>query len=310
MNKNLLTDMVKAKAIELGFYGISFAKAEFMDKEARLLDQWLNQSNHGEMHYMENHFDLRVDPTKLVPGAKTVISLMYNYFTQDVQNAYSGYKMSIYSLGKDYHVVVKDKMDILYDYIKSVVGDVQGRCFVDSAPILERDWAKRSGLGWIGKNTLLINPKKGSYFFLGEIILDTDFEYDLPIKDYCGTCRKCIDSCPTEAISPNGYILDSKRCISYLTIELKSAIPEEFQGKMENYIFGCDICQQVCPWNRFSSPHEEEDFNINNDLKTMSNNDWEELTQETFSKVFKNSAVKRTKFSGLKRNMNFVKKIN
>jgi epoxyqueuosine reductase len=308
MNKQLLTDMVKAKALELGFYGISFAKAEFMDKEAQQLEQWLNQSYHGDMHYMEQHFDLRVDPTKLVPGAKSVISLMYNYFTENVQSEDSSYKISMYAHGKDYHTVVKDKMNLLFDFIKSIKGEVEGRCFVDSAPILERDWAKRSGLGWVGKNTLLISPKKGSYFFLGEIILDLDFLYDPPIKDYCGTCTKCIDSCPTDAISPNGYILDSKRCISYLTIELKTAIPEEFQDKMENYIFGCDICQQVCPWNRFSSPHHEKDFTINEELKNMSTLDWEQLTQETFSKVFKNSAIKRTKFSGLQRNINFVKK--
>jgi epoxyqueuosine reductase len=255
---------------------------------------------------MENHFDLRVDPQKLVPGAKSVICLMYNYFTEE-QQYHDTYKVAMYAYGKDYHIVVKEKLYHLFDYIRSTVGEVEGRVFVDSAPILERDWAKRTGLGWVGKNTLLINPKKGSYFFLAEIICDLELEYDLPIKDYCGTCTRCIEACPTDAISPEGYLMDGSKCISYLTIELKESIPDEFKGKMEEWIFGCDICQQVCPWNRFSKPHDEEDFIPHEDLLKLRKSDWQELTNEYFKIIFKDSAVKRTKYEGLKRNIDFIK---
>jgi epoxyqueuosine reductase len=306
MNKTEITHHIKAKAIDLGFLGITMAKAEFMEEEARNLEQWLNQNYHGEMHYMSNHFDKRVDPTKLVPGSKTVISLMYNYFNEEELNEDSDYKIAMYAYGKDYHIVVKQKLEELFEYCKEIVGEIEGRCFVDSAPILERDWAKRSGLGWIGKNTLLINPKKGSFFFLGELVIDVELDYDQPIRDYCGTCKRCIVACPTEAISPEGYLLDSNKCISYLTIELKNEIPDEYKNQMENYIFGCDICQKVCPWNRFSTPHTETEFNPSGVLKNMGNSDWANLTQEVFSKVFSKSAVKRTKYSGLRRNIDFL----
>jgi epoxyqueuosine reductase len=306
MNKNERTTIIKNKAIALGFQGISIAKAEFMEPEARRLEQWLNQNHHGEMSYMANHFDKRVDPSKLVPGAKSVICLMYNYFTEDTLEQQE-YKIASYAFGKDYHIVVKEKLNQLFDFIRDIVGNIEGRCFVDSAPILERDLAKKSGLGWTGKNTLLIHPKKGSYFFLGEIILDLELEYDLPIKDYCGTCTRCIEACPTDAISKEGYLLDSRKCISYLTIELKNEIPLEFKDQMEGWIFGCDICQQVCPWNRFSTPHKEDDFKLNEDLKSMTSTEWESLDQEIFSKLFSKSPVKRTKLSGLLRNITHAK---
>ncbi len=305
MSKSEITYLIKEKAAALGFMGISIAKAAFMEQEARHLETWLNNDYHGKMSYMSNHFDMRVDPSKLVPGAKSVICIMYNYYTEDTLDQ-SEYKIASYAFGKDYHIVVKDKLNLLFNYIKDNFGNVEGRCFVDSAPILERDLAKNSGLGWVGKNTLLIHPKKGSYFFLGELILDLELEYDMPIKDYCGTCTRCIDACPTDAINEQGYLLDASKCISYLTIELKEEIPSEFKEQMQGWIFGCDICQQVCPWNRFSKSHNEEDFNLNTELKSMSPRDWVDITQETFSKVFSKSAVKRTKLSGLKRNIEFV----
>lgn len=307
-SKSNITALFKSYAKSLGFDGIAISKAEFMDEEARRLDQWLNQGLHGSMDYMANHFDLRVDPTKLVPGAKSVVCLMYNYFTTEKQQDEEAPKIAMYALGKDYHKVVRKKLKTLFTYLQSIAGQVEGRSFVDSAPILERDWAKRSGLGWSGKNTLTINPKQGSYFFLAEIVCDFEFDYDLPIKDYCGTCTRCIDACPTNAISPQGYLLDSSKCISYLTIERKAEIPSEFQGKMENYMYGCDICQQVCPWNRFSKPHQEASFTPNSSLLSMSKSDWKDLEEQTFNVLFEGSAVKRTKFSGLKRNLNFLKK--
>jgi epoxyqueuosine reductase len=307
MNKSQITQNIKMHAHELGFMDITIAKAEYMEEEARYLEQWLNQNYQAKMQYMENHFDMRVDPTKLVPGAKSVISLMYNYFPDDEKMEASEYKIAKYAYGKDYHIVVKKKLEALLEYCISTIGDINGRCFVDSAPILERDWAKRSGLGWVGKNTLLIHPKKGSFFFLGELVVDIALDYDLPIRDHCGTCRRCIDACPTEAISPEGYLLDSNKCISYLTIELKEEIPTEFKGKMANYIFGCDICQDVCPWNRFSQSHNETEFLSSDDLKNMDKNEWNQLQETTFNKIFTKSAVKRTKFKGLRRNIDFLK---
>lgn len=306
-NKQSITKFVKDQALELGFMGVAIAKAEFMEPEARRLEDWLNQGLNGTMEYMSNHFDLRVDPTKLVPGAKSVISLMYNYYTEARQVDLEAPKLSMYALGKDYHKVVRKKLKLLFQKIEEKVGKIEGRYFVDSAPILERDWAKRSGLGWSGKNTLTINPKMGSYFFLAEIICDLDLEYDLPIKDYCGTCTRCIEACPTEAISPSGYLLDSNKCISYLTIERKDEIPEAFKDKMGGFMYGCDICQQVCPWNRFSQPHTEPDFIAKQELLQMSKNDWQELGETTFNILFEGSAVKRTKFQGLKRNIKFLK---
>jgi epoxyqueuosine reductase len=289
--------------MQLGFYGVSISKAEFLEPEAKRLEDWLNKGYHGEMNYMANHFDLRTDPTKLVPGAKSVICLMYNYYTDKKQEDTTAPKISMYAYGKDYHMVVKDKLWELFNYIKQEAGDIQGRCFVDSAPVMERELAQRAGLGWIGKNTLLINPKKGSYFFLAEIICDIELGYDMPIKDHCGTCTRCIEACPTEAISKDGYIMDASKCISYLTIELKNEIPIEFQNKMENWMYGCDICQQVCPWNRFSTHHHEEQFNPKPELLTMTKRDWQELTEETYKVLFKQSAVKRVKYSGIKRNV-------
>lgn len=306
-HKQSHTQLIQQEAQRLGFEGIGFAKAEYMESEARRLETWLQQGMHGKMQYMENHFDKRVDPTKLVEGAKSVISLTYNYYTDEAQTDPTAPKISKYAYGKDYHIVIKNKLKELLYYIRENIGEVNGRCFVDSAPVLERDWAKRAGTGWVGKNTLLIHPKQGSYYFLAELILDLELEYDTPMRDYCGTCTRCIDACPTEAISPQGYLVDGSKCISYFTIELKEAIPEDYKGKFNNWMFGCDICQEVCPWNRFSKPHEEPDFEPHPDLLTMKKQDWLDITEEIFQKIFKNSAVKRTKFTGLKRNINFLK---
>ena len=300
------THFLKSEAKALGFAFVGISKAERMDEEAKRLEQWLNKDYHGKMQYMENHFEKRVDPRKLVPGAKSVISLLYNYYPEQNQSDPEAPKLARYAYGQDYHFVIKQKLRDLLEKLREKVGAVEGRCFVDSAPVLERDWAKRSGIGWIGKNTLLIHPKAGSYFFLAELIIDLDLLPDGPMKDYCGTCTRCIDACPTEAISPEGSILDASKCISYLTIELREALPEGFKGKMENWMFGCDICQEVCPWNRFSTPHQEPAFNPHPDLLEMNKKDWEELTEETFRNVFKKSAVKRTKFAGLKRNIAFL----
>ena len=379
--------------------GAGIARAEHMDAEAVRLEQWLKQVYHGEMSYMANHFDMRVDPTKLVPGAKSVISLLYNYYpgeweakaeaeeeakempdalgkaeaevkakempdarhadarreermpdarhadtrlgTQNVEysnltthvsrltNPYSqltthnsqltktssdtakpaeeeSFKISRYAYGEDYHKVVRRKLKALVSDLKKGIGDFNARVFVDSAPVLERDWAKRSGQGWIGKNTLLINPKKGSYFFLAEIILDVELEYDHPMRDHCGTCTRCIDACPTEAISPEGYVMDGSKCISYLTIELKSQIPASFKEHMEGWIYGCDICQEVCPWNRFSTPHSEPAFEMSSQLHEMKRADWLEMTEEVFDELFPKSAVKRAGYAGLKRNIQFL----
>lgn len=303
------TELIKQEAQRLGFDTIGFAKAEFMDEEARRLEMWLQQGLHGTMQYMENHFDLRVDPTKLVVGAKSVICLTYNYYTEQEQIDTEAPKISKYAYGKDYHFVIKEKLKELLHFIRENIGEVNGRCFVDSAPVLERDWASRAGTGWMGKNTLLIHPKKGSYFFLAELIIDLELEYTHPMRDYCGTCTRCIDACPTEAISPQGYLVDGSKCISYFTIELKEAIPEDYKDKFENWMFGCDICQEVCPWNRFSKPHTEPAFEPHPDLLQMKKQDWLDLTEEVFQKVFKDSAVKRTKFAGLKRNIAFLKKV-
>jgi epoxyqueuosine reductase len=300
--------LIRTEAARLGFSFVGFAKAEPLDEEARRLETWLNWGLHGSMAYMENHFDLRTDPTKLVPGAKSVIVLMHNYFPKEKQADPAAPKLARYAYGEDYHFVLKRKLKDLLHFIRENIGEVNGRCFVDSAPVMERDWAKRTGIGWTGKNTLLIHPKAGSYFFLAELILDLELTPDSPIRDHCGTCRRCIEACPTDAISPEGYLLDATKCISYLTIELREAIPESFHGKMENWMFGCDICQEVCPWNRFAKPHDEPAFEPHPDLMNLKKQDWEEITEEVFQKIFKKSAVKRTKFSGLKRNLDFLKK--
>lgn len=303
------SQQIRTEAERLGFAMVGFAEATYMEPEARRLEDWLNKGYHGEMAYMANHFDKRVDPTLLVPGAKSVISLVYNYFPEGNQKDPTAPKIARYAYGKDYHFILKPKLKALLSFIRDHIGEVDGRCFVDSAPVLERDWALRAGIGWIGKNTLLIHPKKGSFFFLAEIILDLALPTSKPMSDYCGTCTRCIDACPTDAIHPSGYIMDGSKCISYLTIELKEAIPDSFAGKMDNWMFGCDICQEVCPWNRFSSPHAEDAFSPHPDLLSMKREDWMELTEETFRKVFKKSAVKRTKYQGLTRNLKFLRRI-
>lgn len=308
MNKSERKQIIQEKALELGFSGVTFAKAEHMDLEAHRLEFWLSNGSHGTMSYLENHFDKRVDPTKLVPGAKTVISLMYNYFTEHVQVDPGAPKIATYAYGRDYHKVVKKKLKHLMQHIKETIGDIDGRAFVDSAPILERDWAQRSGLGWIGKHTLLLHPKKGSYFFLAEVVCDLEITPDSPIKDHCGTCTRCIEACPTEAISAEGYVMDGSKCISYLTIERKSDIPVEYKDKMGDYMFGCDICQQVCPWNRFAKQHTEADFLPKEEMLRMSRKDWMEITEEVFDRIFYGTPVKRTGYEGLKRNLEFIKK--
>lgn len=298
--------LLKEKALQLGFFICGISKAGFMLEEAVNLERWLNHNYHGDMNYMANHFDKRVDPTVLVPGAKSVISLAYNYYNPIKQSDPEAPKLAMYAYGKDYHKVLRKKLNVLFEWIKTTFGEVDGRIFVDSAPVLERDWAKRSGLGWIGKNTLLVNPKKGSYFFLAEIILDLELQYDAPINDYCGTCTKCIDACPTDAISPNGYIMDGSKCISYLTIELKKAIPESYRDKLKNWMFGCDICQQVCPWNRFSEVHTEENFIPKQELLSMTREEWKDISKPIFEIIFEGSSVNRTKYEGLKRNLDFL----
>ena len=306
MNKTKRTALVKLKAKEIGFLSVGISKAEFMDEEAINLENWLNNGYHAEMSYMANHFDKRVDPTKLVPGAKSVISLGYNYFSEKEQKDSTAPKIAKYAFGRDYHKVVKSKLKQMIYQLQQEIGDFQGRCFVDSAPVLERDWAKRSGLGWIGKHTLLLSKQKGSFFFLAEIISDLELDYDSEVSDHCGSCTKCIEACPTDAISESGYILDSNKCISYLTIELKESIPEEFKGKMENMMFGCDICQDVCPWNRFARQHGEKEFEPKSEIMEMKREEWIDISKEVFDQIFEGSAVKRTKFEGLKRNINFI----
>jgi epoxyqueuosine reductase len=286
------------------FCGVS--RAEFLEEEAPRLEQWLEANMHGNMRYMENHFDKRLDPRLLVDGAKSVVSLALNYFPKETQTPDS-YKLSKYAYGEDYHFVIKWKLKELMKFIQAEIGEVDGRVFVDSAPVLDRAWAKKSGLGWIGKNGNLINKQAGSFFFLAELIIDLELEPDGPVKDFCGTCTACIDECPTDAI-PQPYVVDGSKCISYLTIELKDEIiPKEFRGKMEEWMFGCDICQDVCPWNRFSTPHNEPLLNPKPNLLGLNKQDWEDLTEEIFRDLFKNSAVKRTKFDGLKRNIEFLK---
>lgn len=304
--KNKHTQLIKTEAIRLGFSSCGIAKAEFLEEEAPRLEKWLQNNFHGEMQYMGNHFDKRLDPTKLVPGAKSVISLQYNYFTKESPNS-GTYKISKYAYGEDYHHIIKAKLYELLNFIQENIGEIDARVFTDSAPILERAWAKKSGLGWIGKHSLLITKQKGSFFFLAEIILDLELNYDSEIQtDHCGKCTKCVDACPTEAILPNNTINGSK-CISYFTIELKNELPTAVKGKFDNWMFGCDICQDVCPWNRFSIPHNEPKFIPHPDLLTMKKQDWQEITEDVFKKIFKKSAVKRTKFSGLKRNISFLK---
>ena len=302
------SELIRQEAHRLGFEFVGFARAEQLEEEARQLEKWLEQGAHGRMAYMENYFDLRIDPTKLGPGAKTVICLTFNYFNPDKQEDAEAPKIATYAYGEDYHHVVKDKLKALLVFMQTEIGDIEGRCFVDLAPVMEREWARRAGLGWNGRNTLTIHPKRGSFFFLAEIICDLPLVYDDPIKDHCGTCRRCIDACPTEAISPEGYFLDASKCISYLTIELRDNIPGEFKEQMDGWMFGCDVCQDVCPWNRFSERHAEPALEPHPDLLSLSRRDWQELTEDTFSRIFKKSAVKRVKFEGLKRNVRFIER--
>ena len=304
-NSSNYSKLIKEKAKALGFLSCGIAKAGFLDQEAPKLEQWLREGRHGEMHYMENHFDKRLDPTQLVPGAKSVVSLLLNYYTPERQSDPKAPKLSSYAYGEDYHHVIKRKLKALLTHLKNEIGDIEGRVFVDSAPVMDKAWAAKAGLGWIGKNTNLISKQVGSFFFIAELIIDLELEYDLPVADHCGSCTACIDACPTDAlIAP--YQIDGSKCISYATIELKSAIPTQFKDKMEGWMFGCDICQTVCPWNRFSTPHKEAAFQPHPELLDLTARDWEELTEETFKKVFKRSAVKRTKFDGLQRNIKFL----
>ena len=304
--KAVYAQSIKTEAKRLGFLSCGISKAEFLEEEAPRLESWLHQNKHGKMHYMENHFEKRLDPTLLVEGSKSVISLTYNYYIDKLQQDPNAPKISKYAYGLDYHYVIKDKLNQLLEFIKEEIGDVHGRAFVDSAPIMEKAWAKKSGLGWIGKNSNLITQKVGSFYFISELIVDLDLEVDHAVTDHCGSCTACIDACPTEAIT-EPFQVDGSKCISYFTIELKDNIPNEMKGKLDHWAFGCDVCQDVCPWNRFSKQHSEPLFNPTPELLSMTKNDWEEITQETFNKVFKKSAVKRTKYTGLKRNIKFLK---
>ncbi len=307
MHKAENTQFIKSVAAEMGFSFCGISKAEFLEGEASRLEEWLERGYAGTMQYLKENFDKRLDPTLLVPGAKSVISLAYNYFPKKDLTNNGQLKIAKYAYGEDYHFVVKDKLKIFLEKIQENIGEVNGRAFVDSAPVHERAWAQKSGLGWIGKNSLLLNRSAGSFFFLAELIIDLELDYDGPIKDYCGTCTACMDACPTDAI-PEPYVVDGSKCISYFTIELKEEIPADQKGKFENWIFGCDICQDVCPWNRFSKPHNEPRFDPHPDLEKMKTKDWEEITEEVFQKLYKKSPVKRTKFSGLTRNIQFATK--
>ena len=300
------TTLIKAEALRLGFDFCGVSKADFLEEEVSPLEQWLLNDRHGRMAYMQNHFDKRLDPRLLVPGAKSVISLLYNYYPEQKQQTASP-KVSKYAYGEDYHYVVKDKMKELVEFISEKIGEVNGRIFVDSAPVLERAWAKKSGLGWVGKNSNLITKKQGSFFFIAEIICDLDLISDSPLEDYCGTCTRCIDACPTDAII-QPYVVDGSKCISYFTIELKEEIPVAYTGKTDDWIFGCDVCQDVCPWNRFSKAHNEKRFMISKEISEFNKEQWQEITEDVFKKIFNRSPLKRTGYEGIKRNLNFLRK--
>lgn len=304
-NRSKYTRQIKEEARRLGFLSCGISKAEFLEEEAPRLERWLEQGMQGEMRYMENHFDKRLDPTLLVPGAKSIVSLLLNYYPTDKQNPES-YKISKYAYGTDYHFVIKDKLKALMAYIHQEIGEISGRVFVDSAPVMDKVWAAKGGLGWIGKHSNLLSKSVGSFYFVAELIIDLDLEYDTPVTDHCGSCTACIDACPTQAIV-KPYVVDGSKCISYFTIELKDEIPNGLQDQFDDWMFGCDVCQDVCPWNRFSKAHSEPLFNPHSDLLNYSKKEWEELTEEVFQDVFRKSAVKRTKFEGLKRNINFIK---
>lgn len=298
--------IVKDIAQQLGFMACGISKATFLEEEAPRLESWLNQNHQGQMGYMDRNFDKRLDPTKLVPGAKSVVSLLFNYFPEDVPKDASAPKIARYAYGVDYHHVIKDKLFEFMHHIQEKIGEVGGRVFVDSAPVLEKAWAAKSGLGWVGKNTNLIRKQNGSYFFIAELILDIALAADGAVTDHCGSCTACLDACPTDAfVAP--YKLDASKCISYFTIELKDAIPNEVKGQFDNWAFGCDICQEVCPWNRFATPHDEPAFQPKPELMRMTQNDWDEVTEELFNRLFEVSAVQRTGLNGLKRNLEFLK---
>lgn len=303
--KQKYSDLIKAEAQRLGFLACGISKAVFLEQEAPRLEKWLHEKRHGEMTYMENHFDMRLDPRLIVDGAKSVISLLLNYYPSEIQNTNS-YKISKYAYGQDYHLVIKEKLNELLYTLNVQIGEVNGRAFVDSAPILDKAWAQRSGLGWVGKNNNLISKKTGSFFFVCELIVDIDLAYDSPTTDHCGKCTACIDACPTQAIV-DPYLVDGSKCISYFTIELKDSIPEEMKGKFNDWMFGCDVCQDVCPWNKFSKPHNEPLFEPHTNLIKYNKSDWEEISLEVFNEIFKKSAVKRTKLAGLRRNIAFLK---
>jgi epoxyqueuosine reductase len=299
-----IAQQIKEEAYRLGFEHVGFSKANFLEEEAPRLEQWLTNNYHGKMAYMENWFDKRLDPRLLVDDAKTVISLLLNYYPPQMQNMEAP-QISKYAYGRDYHFVIKEKLKELLHFIQENVGDVNGRAFVDSAPVLDRAWAKKSGLGWIGKNGNLINTKSGSFYFIAELIIDLDLPTDAPIRDYCGTCTRCIDACPTEAIiAPK--IVDGSKCISYFTIELKEQIPSSYKGKLDNWAFGCDTCQDVCPWNRFSKPTNEKDFIPHDNRLSWSREEWEEITEEVFKKVFKESPLGRAGYQKVKDNFKLL----
>lgn len=300
------TALIKSISRDLGFDYCGIARAVPLDADARRLEAWLNKGMHGSMHYMENHFELRVDPTKLVPGARSVVTLLLNYFP-GVEPRPDAPKIARYAYGKDYHEVIRAKLRSLLSRIHESIGEVQGRGFVDSAPVLERSWAQRSGLGWVGRNGNLINKQSGSFFFIATLIIDLELEYDSPMaKDFCGTCRKCIDACPTDAILDN-KVVDGSRCISYFTIELKDQlIPGDMKNRFNNWMFGCDTCQDVCPWNRFSTSTLEPEFTPIPAVLNFSTRDWEELTEESFRSIFRDSPLKRSKYQGIRRNLKFL----
>jgi len=304
ISKQKKTSLIKTEAKRLGFLSCGISKAEFLEEEAPRLEKWLANEMQGKMSYMENHFDKRLDPTILVPDSKSVISLIFNYYPEKTQIK-DTYKISKYAYGIDYHIVIKNKLKLFLEFIQQEIGEVHGRVFVDSAPVLDKVWAAKSGLGWIGKHSNLLTKQFGSFYFIAEIIIDLELEYDFPVTDHCGTCTACIDACPTEAIV-DPYKVDGSKCISYFTIELKNEIPSNVQGQFDDWMFGCDICQDVCPWNRYSKSHNEPLFNPKPELLSMSKKDWDEITEDVFQKVFYKSAVKRTKFSGLKRNIEFL----
>ena len=303
-NKSKYSKFIKSEAKRLGFLSCGISKAGFLEQEAPRLEDWLKRNRNGQMTYMENHFDKRLDPTLLVDDSKSVVSLLLNYYPSEFQNPDS-YKISKYAYGQDYHFVIKDKLNELLFSIQQSIGEVSGRAFVDSAPILDKAWAAKSGLGWIGKNGNLLTQKVGSFYFIAELIIDLDLEYDQATTDHCGNCTACIDACPTEAIVAP-YVVDGSKCISYFTIELKDSIPSDMKGKFNDWAFGCDVCQDVCPWNRFSKPHSEPLFNPNPELLSMTKKDWTEITVETFNVIFKNSSLKRAKYQGVKRNLSFL----